>query len=110
LHQVAQTYSSRPSAILCLSDSWLAYQVDVAALLLGQRVEALVADGKTSVAEALRKLEQESHVDASRSGVRGQGSGPSASSGHGGQWANQKWKDPRSYVSKVMAVPESGIW
>jgi hypothetical protein len=97
LHQVAQTYSSRPSAILNISDSWLAYQVDVAAMLLGQRVEALVADGKTTVGEALRQLEQES-------GDRGQGSGD------GGQWANQKWKDPRPYVSKVMAVPESGIW
>jgi hypothetical protein len=105
LHQVAQTYSSRPSAILGISDSWLAYQVDVATLLLGRQVEKLVADGKTTVGEALKRLEQES-------GDRGQGSGdsPSTGSGHGGQWTNQKWRDPRPMVSKVMAVPESGIW
>jgi hypothetical protein len=98
LHQVGQTYSSRPSVILGISDSWLAYQVDVATLLLGRRIEALVGDGKTTVGEALASLDTETrgHGDTGRHGD--------------GQWANQKWKDPRPYVSKVMAVPESGIW
>ena len=97
---MGQTYSSRPSAILCLSDSWLAYQVDVAALLLGQRVEAATADGKTSVAEALRQLDWETR-----------GHGDTTTRGHGeGQWANQKWKDPLPYVSKRMEIPESGVW
>jgi len=73
--------------------------VDVAALLLGRRVEALIADGKTSVAEALSRLEQESGVRGQGSGVRDQGA-----------WANQKWRDPRPYVSKRMEIPESGIW
>jgi hypothetical protein len=77
-------------------------------MLLGRQVEALVADGKTTVGEALASLDTETrgHGD-----TRTWGHGDTATRRHGeGQWANQKWKDPRPYVSKVMAVPESGIW
>ena len=103
MHQVATTYSSRPSAILGLSDAWVAYQVDVATLLLGRRIEGLTSDGKMTVAAALA---QESGDRDQGSGVRSQRAGI----GDEGAWANQKWRDPRPYVSKVMAVPESGIW
>ena len=105
---MGQTYSSRPSAILGISDSWLAYQVDVAALLLGRRVEAATADGKMTVGEALAAPDTETrgHGDAA---IRGHGDTGTRRYGDG-QGAKQKWRDPRPYVSKVMAVPESGIW
>jgi hypothetical protein len=73
--------------------------VDVAALLLGQRIEALIGDGKTSVADALESLERES-----------EGASPGDIKSPRDKWANQKWRDPRPMVSKVMAIPESGIW
>lgn len=86
LHQTAATYSCRPSALVGLDeDTWLAYQVDVAALLLGQRVASLTEDGRLSVSAALDRLEAER---------------PAA----GG------YRDPRPMVSRVMAVPESGVW
>lgn len=99
MHQVGQTYSSRPSTILGLSDTWLAYQVDVAALLLGRKIEAATSDGKKTVSQALAALDGKTreHGDTGRHE-------------DGGQWANQKWKDPRPYVSKRMAIPPSGIW
>ena len=99
MHQLATTYSSRPSAILCLSDPWVAYQVDVATLLLGRRIEGLTSDGKMTVAAALASFD---------SGLRP--SAQDARQGDEGAWANQKWRDPRPMVSKVMKIPESGIW
>jgi hypothetical protein len=100
---VATTYSSRPSAILGLSDPWLAYQLDLATLLLGRRIEGLVADGKMSVASALA---QESRDRDQGTGVRSQGTGI----GDEGAWANQKWRDPRPYVSRTMKIPDVGFW
>jgi hypothetical protein len=103
LHQVAQTYSTRPSKVVGIRDDWLAYQFDVAVLLVGQRVERMTADGKVSVAAALASL---AAVDGSfDSGLR-----PSAQDARGTSFAGQKWRDPHGMVSRVMEIPESGIW
>jgi hypothetical protein len=95
LHQVAETYSQRPSEIVGVRDAWVAYQFDVAVLMVGRRVEKITQDGKVSVEAALASLEAD-------------GAGPAARSGT--SFVGQKWADPRPMVSKKMAIPESGIW
>jgi hypothetical protein len=109
LHQVAQTYSTRPSKVVGIRDDWLAYQFDVAVLLVGQRVERMTADGKVSVAAALASL---AAVDGSfDSGLRpsAQDAAPTGLA-TGTSFAGQKWRDPHGMVSRVMEIPESGIW
>ena len=49
LHNLAKEYSQRPSAIVGVpaEDSWIAYQMDVAVLLLGREVEGKLENGET---------------------------------------------------------------
>lgn len=92
LHQVARTYSSRPSALLGIANDWLAYQVDVAAMSLGNQVESMTADGKLTAAEALERLGAEGRGDPARAGD------------------GRRFRDARPMVTRTMRVPESGIW
>lgn len=95
MHQVAETYSARPSDVLGIANDWLAYQVDVAVLQLGRRIENLTADGKVSVEAALARIEAEAGEGRPEQGT---------------SFAGQKWADPRPMVSRTMEIPESGIW
>lgn len=95
---MAETYRTRPSEIIGVKDDWVAYQLDVAVLQVGRRVEKLTADGKVSVEAALASLEA---VDGDEAPSRPRG---------GTSFAGQKWRDPRPMVSRTMQVPESGIW
>lgn len=99
LHQVAETYSSRPSEIIGVRDAWIAYQIDVAVLMVGRRVEKMTQDGKVSLEAALASLSLDSAQDAGR-----------PASARGTSFAGQKWADPRPMVSRTMQIPESGIW
>lgn len=87
LDQVAQAYSSRPSAILGVEDGWLAYQVDVAAWSVGQQAARLMAEQRLTPAQALARLE------AGRAGAPA-----------------RRFRDPRPMVSRTMRVPTSGVW
>lgn len=57
-------------------------------MTLGNQVDAIVVDGKTTIEAAITRLEQ----IGARSGSQSQ------------------YRDPRPMVSRVLQVPESGIW
>jgi hypothetical protein len=90
---VATEYSQRPSDILGLEDSWLAYQVDVATLSLARRVEKIMQDDKVDAAVALGRLKLEQQAEPGKPQPVGAGYRPLARPG----------------IPK-MKIPESGIW
>jgi hypothetical protein len=78
---------------LRIEDGWLAYQVDVAALLLGVQVEGATADGKKTAAQALAELGGRGAEDLMGRGADG-----------------RQWRDARPFVSRVVRIREDGSW
>lgn len=89
LHNVAQAYGQRPSTVLGIEgDGWLAYQVDVACLVVARTVEERTAPDeqgrpRMSVEEALGEPQHRT---------------------------TGRFADPTPFVSGVMEIPESGVW
>lgn len=94
LHQVGKSYCSRPSAILGIADDWLAYQVDVATLLLGSQVDAMTQDGKQSVESALAELDRRDGAAAPR---------PERA-------VRSAFRPLAAPGIRKMKIPENGIW
>jgi len=93
---LATAYSCRASEILGVADPWLAYQVDLACMTVGHRVELMTApdnEGKPRmrVEEALRILSPPELWEERESKPR-------------------KFRSVKAYVAQQGAVPESGIW
>lgn len=44
LHNLAQTYGQRPSAVLGIADTWAAFQLDMATMMLGRWVESRLSE------------------------------------------------------------------
>jgi hypothetical protein len=91
---MAEAYGQRPSAILAIEDDWTAYQVDLATLLVGRRVESMTAPDERgrpgmSVAEALRRLDPQVGEAKPERG---------------------RFRDPGMFVTEKMAIPDSGVW
>lgn len=91
---LAESYGQRPSSLLSIEDGWLAYQVDLAVLVLGREVEQMTAPDekgrrRLSVAEALRRLD------------------PNAEQA---KPARGRFRSPRLLTARGLAVPESGVW
>ena len=90
LHNLAAAYSQRPSTILEIGDSWLAYQLDLACLTVGRWVENRLAerDRKGQPLYTLEALleEREPQEDKGR------------------------FQSLASKVRRKVRIPESGIW
>lgn len=106
---MALRYGSRPSEILGVRDSWLAYQVDVASLLLGRRVEALTQDGKMSAEAALASLTPDPALTPNPS--------PDLRVRRGEIGRGEQVRGPASGFRSLagpgivkMKIPDSGIW
>lgn len=82
LDRLGRTYGVRPSAILGIEDEWAAYQFDLAAMALGNRVEKAIID-KEDVSALLG--EKAGKVDKKRfASLKGQ--------------------------ARKIKIPDSGIW
>ncbi len=78
---MASAYGQRPSAILRVADEWAAWQLDLAALIVGRDVEAMLAKGM--------RIE---NIFALPSRVA------------------DYVRDPHTMVTRRVKIPESGIW
>lgn len=94
LHCLCSAYGCRPSSVVGIDDGWLAYQVDVATLTLGRRVEHLTRTGSDGRPQMT--------IDAAL-GLLGDEERPAAPDA-------REFQDPRPYVSEVRRIPESGVW
>lgn len=96
VHLVAEAYGQRPSTLLSIGEPWLAYQVDLATLVVGREVESMTAPDekgrpRMSVAEALRRLTPEAERKPAPV-ERG------------------RFRSPQELVMRGIAVPERGEW
>lgn len=82
LHVLAAAYGQRPSDIVGIHDRWLAYQFDLACVVVGRDTERKLADG------------------ASPDVLFADGAGQ-----HVG-----RFRSAAPFVRKTMKVPDSGIW
>ncbi len=83
LHSLAEAYGRRPSEIIGLTDEWAAYQFDAAALTLGRIVKTAAING-----DDLNTL----------------------FNGHPSQPDPGRFRSPAPFVTRRMAIPESGVW
>jgi hypothetical protein len=102
LHNLAETYGRRPSEIIGVDDEWAAYQLDVAALVLGRYVEGEVSKPKSKV-DAAGVLARMRRGDAE---TRRRGDGAPSSHAAG----KRSYRRLGYPGMPVMRIPESGIW
>jgi hypothetical protein len=86
---MAREYSQRPSSLLRVSDEWAAYEVDLAAMVVGRWVEGELRKGR-GIEEVLGKMGR--HGDAE---TRGRG---------------EQFRDARAMVTRKVAIGSSGVW
>jgi len=86
LHGLATAYGTRPSRILGVKNSWVAYQLDLCCLVVGRRVE-----------NALAKKYPVDWILGSRTQAEGKAIG-------------RGFRDARAFVRRKVKVPESGVW
>jgi hypothetical protein len=103
LHCLGKTYGGRPSAFVGVEDGWAAYQLDLAALVVGGEVEGRIAqaDGKMTVEKALRAWAAE------RKAARRE---PSPGPSPAGMGDESRFRDVTPYIEGKVAIPPDGIW
>jgi hypothetical protein len=89
LHQLGATYAQRPSSILGITDSWLAYQIDVVTLRLGTWVEGKLEE-RDKEGKRIHTLDELLRDDLAEEQIR--------------------FASAKHLVVKKMKIPDSGVW